>query len=386
MKKQISLFFLFLLSIAVVPSKAQEVLQLSLEPDKTTKRDVRFSSADPNASPIDAELLLNYDINTKELTLCVSPKSGSFDRVFIPTKAYGRESLRNAVRREMNGKFKMSRPFKQSIAFGIGPSVAADGANQKDYGNMGLPQEMFKVGDSFVVHYVVTNPDKALRIILRGITAVNTLETASGKIKYRFMSVASDFTIEVKVPNDPCKIRENADIVAEAKSLYDQIMTSHKELTKLAGMREKSKCEECKKQFMTEYPQRLRELKKRYEAVAAKCPTVDIYLNEIEIPLSDADSIKCQPKVFKDTSRILPTPCNGIEKSLKDGVNKMERNINRIIAGIDASTAKTECETLIIELDEKISLMDAKCKNKAEVKKLISSYDNLKTSYQSKVR
>ena len=86
MKKQISLFFLFLLSIAVVPSKAQEVLQLSLEPDKTTKRDVRFSSADPNASPIDAELLLNYDINTKELTLCVSPKSGSFDRVFIPQK------------------------------------------------------------------------------------------------------------------------------------------------------------------------------------------------------------------------------------------------------------------------------------------------------------
>ena len=369
---------LFLLIVASQGIFAQNREVLSFDKGRTTMtKEIQLQSSMANGLGINAELLLHYESSTRELTLRVTPSSGSYNKVFIPMKVYGRKSLKYAVRRELNGKTKLNKPYKKRLAYGIGPSISVSGATIIDAINSGMSNELLNVGEMLVLHLRVDNPDKAITIKMNSLSAVKVDTTAFRKTRYCFSYMADETWFEVTMPVEPCKLEEMKQLQSEAQALYNEINETHRELGLAVGKKEKSKCEECKEKFKNDYPQQLSNLRNRYTNIGAVCKTVDKYFENIEIVFQDAEILKCSGGVPP------PPECpSSIAKTIKDEVKKLDAVVDRIAAGKDVSNSKSEGESLIIRIEERISRLGEKCKNKPEFKSAINSFESTKQSFK----
>lgn len=393
MKKNILSFVMLLLALGGMRwTEAQEKETLTMTPGKTLKEEIELMSLS-DGGRIKVELTLNYEIAARELTLVLTPSGGDMDRVLVPMKAYGRESLRGAVRRELQGKIKMEKAFKRSMAMGLGPSISVEGATMVETNNWGLEQEMLKLHEPMVIHYRVLNTEGNVKVRIRSLAALNVMETASGKIKYRFRYMTKEYGVDVVVPNDPCKIQQNLYVIDDAQKLYEEVNKAHIELTRLAGQHERKGCEECKKKFQGEYAERLGVLRGRYEAVGVGCAVAERYLREIEITLNDADTIKCvgiggnsKRRDDKKVDKTKSVPCSSVVVKMNEGTKKLERSINKIAIGKNVTNAKLECEAVIDDIESIYIGLDSKCKGSEEVKRAKASYDRMKSAYMEAVK
>lgn len=390
MKKILSLLAISLFLLQLQSISAQTKQTLSFESGRSTmKYDIKMLSSQSDGESINTELILQYDRASRNLTMQLTPKKGSYDKVFIPTKLYGKSDLKMSVKHDLHGKPRFSRPFKNSLIFGIGPAVSYNGATAVDVSSGGLKNELFAPGESFSMHLRVDNPEKGLQIRLRGISAVKILETASGKMKYFFNYAVDEVVFDIKLPNDPCELDDVADIFSKARNLYNDALAEHRELSKAAGMKETTKCKKCKENFDKELLSRFSELKNRYTKINGKCAKVDKILNEINIVFLDADTIKCQsssyspitPKPGTGLNNTSPCPSN-ISSTLDSEVKKFDRLVSKISGGRGDINTRKECEALIMQFEERVAHLDEKCKSNKDVKKAINGFENLKQLYR----
>ena len=390
MKKTVFLLTLSFLLLHAHNVFAQGKQTLSFEPGRTTlKHDMKMLSSLADGESINAELLLQYDRSSQNLSLQITPKKGSYDKVFIPMKVYGKSDLKQSVKFTLRGKARFARPFKNGLVFGIGPAISYTGATAVDAVTGGLDKELLAPDEHMVLHLRVDNPEKGVQIKLRGISAVRMLESASGKMKYLFNYTVDDAVFDVKLPLDPCDIDEMAAIASDARSLYNDALAQHRELAKAAGMKETEKCKNCKDDFEKSLSLRLSALKDRYLKIGGKCAKVDKILNEIQVVFNDADTIKCQRKaivrnpVENNSKATAASPCpSNIASTLDNEVKKFDRLVSKISGGRGDINTRKECETLIMQFEERVAHLDEKCKSKQDVRKNIASFENLKQLYR----
>lgn len=387
-------FALFFLNVQVIFAQGKQVLTFE-SGRTTTKSDIQMRSYQVDDEVINVELTLGYEMNSRELTLCIIPKKGSYDKVFIPMKVYDKKGVKSAVRRELSGKTKMTGPFKSSLAFGIGPAVIVNGATIIENAAPGFKNEMLASGEQLVMHLRVDNPDKPLTIKLRNFSAVRTLETASGKIKYNFLYASDESVFEVKMPQEPCKIDAIVNLESQAKELYEKALASHTELAKAAGLKETSTCKSCKEKFDKDYREQLNNLRSSYSGVGVKCARLDKRIDEIANIINDADDIKCQKSVTpppqpstpstkpsKGGTTVVEQPKTDNFATLEKEVKQLERLVNKISGNRGDDKTRMECETTILKIKERISQLDEKTKNKPEYSKIIKSFQNLEQMYR----
>ena len=390
MKKLLSVlsFALFFLNAQVLFSQGKQVLTFE-SGRTTTKCDIQMRSFQVDDETINVELTLGYEMSTRELTLCIIPQKGSYDKVFIPMKIYDKNDVKASVRHKLGGKTQLSGPFKSSIIFDIGPAVVVNGATLIENATPDFKNEMLASGEQLVMHLRVDNPEKPVTIKLRNFSPVRTLETASGKIKYNFLYATDESVIEVKMPQEPCKIAAIINLETQAKELYDKASSNHNELAKAAGMKDTETCKSCKEKFEKEYQEQFNSLKHNYSNIGAKCARLDKILDEIAIIFNDADVIKCQKSVTPppppkgDGGVYPPEPPKPNYVSILDSeVKQLERLVNKISGNRGDNNTRTECETTILKIKERIASLDDKTKNKHEVSNIINSFQNLEQMYR----
>lgn len=403
MKKTLSIIALLMLGACFKTLVAQEKHTLTFEGGNTSLRtSLALKSSYADGQSINAEMVLLYDMASRDLTVQIIPKKGSYDRVFIPMKTYEMLDLKEVVRTGLNGKAKFERAFKSGMPFEVGPAVTVSGASVAEEVKTDIKSDMRAVDDALVLHYRVDSPDRPVILKLRGFTAVSMLETASGKNKYIFDYMADDSQFEIIVPVDPCKTEKIISIQSSTKALYDEALASHTELSKAAGMKEKEKCQACKEMFDNDYRNRLKELKSEYRQAGVTCSIVDRYIKEIEIAIHDADTISCprsgerraesrerraergERKVEKGEQKT-ETPTN-VAKIINDDVKKLDRLVDRIGAGKDVANAKREGLVIISQVEERIKLLDDKTKNKADVRSAIKSFGSTRKAFEAVIK
>lgn len=386
MRKKIFFFIISLILLYSEGVEAQMRQKLEFEPGHTAlKSDIQLRSSYMDGEYINTEVSLFYEMSSRELILSITPKWGSYDRVFMPMKVYGENELKSGVRRDLNGKPSMTSQFKRGLYFGIGPSVRYDGATATDVIAVGMKNEMFSVGQSLMLHLRVDNPEKAVLIKLSGISAVQLQETASGKIKYRFLYICDEMQLEVKVPVDPCKSDEVSRIASEANRLYNEVLDTHRRYAKAAGLKSYDECISCKEKFEKGFREQLSELKRQYNRLNASCPRVDKILDEIDVVFHDASTLDCQkrkptPPIITDRpGGVAPTPnIPNLSITLANDVKKLEGLVNKVIGNRNDANLRKSCNELILEFEERVHQMDEKSKNRPDIRKTLNSFDNIK--------
>lgn len=389
MKKILIVIVLLFIGSQYQTIVAQVKHTLSFEGGNTSLNgSLKLISSQTDGESVNVDYKLLYEMTSKELTLQITPQKGAYDKVFIPMKIYGKSDLKSAVRRELNGKPRISRAYKEAITFEVGPAVTASGASLTDVVNTNLKNEMYSPGESFVLHFRVDSPERPVNLRLRAFSAVSLLETASGKIKYSFAYLTDEVQLEFKIPNEPCKMENVVKLENAAKSLYNEALETHTKLAKAAGMKERDNCLSCKEKFNNDFRQRLTMLKDKYKSLGVTCSKVDKYLNEIAVAIHDADTIKCQASSGKEkgvspvTKKETPST-SSIAKTIREDVQKLDRLVDKIAAGKDVAKARRDGEMLIAQIEERINMLDEKSKNKPDVKSAINSFKNTKKSFDA---
>jgi hypothetical protein len=376
------LLMAFLLS--AITAKSQSYF---LQAGQTYKDNLTLKTIDGDGMPITAEISLYYDMQAKQLTLCLTPKQGAFDRVWFPMKSYLRESLKSAVKLELNGKLKMMRPFKRSITFGIGPVVYGNGFSIADSPSSGIKQELYKAGESFVTHLNVADPKLPISVKLRGITPIQTMETASGKIKYRFLYTVSDIDLTITLPSDPCKTQQNIQLYNDMKDLYEEINKVYTEMAKANGLREFATCKECKDKFENEYMNRKTELEARYAAASDRCSKVTKMMTEITNVFAEVNLIECKRasvSVDRPRGRAEHTgEASGTTlKIIEEGSKLLVKYTDKINSNIDVKETKKQGREKILELDRRIGSLSDRERNSKHGAEVIKGYESAKRLFE----
>lgn len=345
--------------------RAEQLLQL-----KCTEYDV-------DSVPVVAAW--TYDMVSQELVLELVMRRISYDRVWFPLRHYERQEVKEYTRHAMNGKYRTRRPFRRLAVFGLDCVFGCHNCEFINENINTMEQEMIANGGSGTYRFHVDNPKNPVRIVIRGAVPMTVVESASGRMKYRYYFVSDAIRIELEVPSDPCVLPQSINLLAEVKALYRQMDEEFEHLAQANGRKDRKGCLDCKARFEKEFSEQYARLKKRYDEMPLQCTTIGDELNSIQDILEDAGKIKCPAPVPPPTGE--RKVYSNVAKHIKAETRKLERCTNALRAKRGVESARTNGQKIIGQIDELISNLSSRDSSDPKVREAVRAYELAKDSF-----
>ena len=320
-----------------------------------------------------------YDMVSQDLVLELVMRRIGYDKVWLPLRHYERQEVKEYTRHTMNGKYRTRRPFRRLAVFGLDCVFSCHNCEFINEGINTMEQEMIANEGVGTYRFHVEDPKKPVRIVLRGAVPITVMESASGKMKYRYYFVSDAIRMELEVPSDPCLLPQNINLLSEVKALYRQMDEEYEHLAQANGRKDRKGCLDCKERFEKDFSKEYDKLQKRYEEMSLKCPAVGEELASIKDILDDAGRIKC-PVPPPPTVKEKKAPSN-VVKHLKAETRRLEKCTNAIRAKKGAEKASADGQKIISQVDDIVNNLGERDSKDPKVRDAVRAYQLAKDSF-----
>lgn len=369
--KKLRLFVSLIAFISIIPAHAQQIkLGQSVH-----RQEIILQSKESSMQPMTLVALFHYDISTKELTLSITPKTGAYDRLWVPMIGYDKASLKKATKK-MGAKFGMEKTFMHQVSFELQPAFLCSNCTPVDMSSSDFSHEFHDAENPVNCHFRVVDPMQPVVISIRTAVPVRIVETVWGKMKYRYQYVADNVQLTISVPSDPCLLPQNLALKEEVKLLYDELTDEDGTLRETIGREDKVGCTKCKERIANQYANQYREVVNRQNGMTVKCGEVEQYLNEIQDMLLFAEQAQCKSK----QSHIVPVKEN-IAKNINKEASTLQTYVNAIRRGRDVESYRRKGNELMARVDTMIGSLTATDLSSNDVKTAVETYKLAKSAF-----
>lgn len=371
--KKVLLFLVSFLAIALTNIKAQTIV---IDGEKQANQVFVTGSAGHDVEKIRMEVTANYNMESREITLLLTPKFEAYDYVWMPMSSYGYTKLKRELRQQLFVKFKETKLFKSQFETGVRPLFECKNCELNESGSSDLKHDVLKNGEGTVFHFKVQNPKQQVEVTLRNIIPILIKEKRFGKPRYVFQYVSDPVAIKIVVPNDPCLLRTNKNLLAESNSLNDKLNDQYEALSQARGRRDRKAFKEIKERFENDYKQQVKALLNKYDEQNNKCL-------EIKQLLDDCNEIL----MAVDTSQMrippIPTPTiDNVAKIFNDASVQLIQLTDAIRSGNNVATSRRTGGALIAEMDTKLNSLSHKDRSSLKNEKAINNYLKAKKGFE----
>ncbi len=371
--KKVLLFLVSFLAIALTNIKAQTIV---IDGEKQANQVFVTGSAGHDVENLRMEVTANYNMESREITLLLTPRFEVYDFVWMPMSSYGYTKLKRELRQQLFVKFKETKLFKSQFETGVRPLFECKNCELNESGSSDFKHDVLKNGEVTVFHFKVQNPKQQVEVTLRNIIPILIKEKRFGKPRYVFQYVSDPVAIKIVVPNDPCLLRTNKNLLAESNSLNDKLNDQYEALSQARGRRDRKAFKEIKERFDNDYKQQVKALLNKYDEQKNKCL-------EIKQLLDDCNEIL----MAVDTSqmRILPIPTptiDNVAKFFNDASVQLIQLTDAIRSGNNVAESRRTGGALIAEMDTKLNSLSHKDRSSLKNEKAINNYLKAKKGFE----
>lgn len=371
--KKVLLFLVSFLAIALTNIKAQTIV---IDGEKQANQVFVTGSAGHDVENLRMEVTANYNMESREITLLLTPKFEAYDFVWMPMSSYGYTKLKRELRQQLFVKFKETKLFKSQFETGVRPLFECKNCELNESGSSDLKHDVLKNGEGTVFHFKVQNPKQQVEVTLRNIIPILIKEKRFGKPRYVFQYVSDPVAIKIVVPNNPCLLRTNKNLLAESNSLNDKLNDQYEALSQARGRRDRKAFKEIKERVENDYKQQVKALLNKYDEQNNKCL-------EIKQLLDDCNEIL----MAVDTSQMrippIPTPTiDNVAKIFNDASVQLIQLTDAIRSGNNVAASRRTGGALIAEMDTKLNSLSHKDRSSLKNEKAINNYLKAKKGFE----
>lgn len=373
--KRVLLFLVFFLAIALTNIKAQTIV---IDGEKQANQVFVTGSAGHDVENLRMEVTANYNMESREITLLLTPKFEAYDFVWMPMSSYGYTKLKRELRQQLFVKFKETKLFKSQFETGVRPLFECKNCELNESGSSDLKHDVLKNGEVTVFHFKVLNPKQQVEVTLRNIIPISIKEKRFGKPRYVFQYVSDPVAIKIVVPNDPCLLRTNKNLLAESNSLNDKLNDQYEALSQARGRRDRKAFKEIKERFENDYKQQVKALLNKYDEQKNKCLEIKQLLDDCNEILMAVDTSQMRiPPI------IPPVPAiDNVAKIFNDASVQLIQLTDAIRSGNNVAESRRTGGALIAEMDTKLNSLSHKDRSSLKNEKAINNYLKAKKGFE----
>lgn len=373
--KRVLLFLVSFLAIALTNIKAQTIV---IDGENQANQVFVTGSAGHDVENLRMEVTANYNMESREITLLLTPRFEVYDFVWMPMSSYGYTKLKRELRQQLFVKFKETKLFKSQFETGVRPLFECKNCELNESGSSDFKHDVLKNGEVTVFHFKVQNPKQQVEVTLRNIIPILIKEKRFGKPRYVFQYVSDPVAIKIVVPNDPCLLRTNKNLLAESNSLNDKLNDQYEALSQARGRRDRKAFKEIKERFDNDYKQQVKALLNKYDEQKNKCLEIKQLLDDCNEILMAVDTSQMQ------ISHIIPPVpvIDNVAKIFNDASVQLIQLTDAIRSGNNVAASRRAGGSLIAEMDTKLNSLSHKDRSSLKNEKAINNYLKAKKGFE----
>ena len=381
MRKIILATLVAMLMVALPKLSYGQLIEVGDKP--VTHRVQLTGGASTLVSPPNIDLNMVFDDGNDLLTIEVVSRTPGGEAVWIPAGGLDRGDMKNYTRSELRMKCKMSRKFKQQIAFGVGQGLVFSNAR------MDAPAAAVLLcgGEKASYTVKVNNPDSPVEIKLVGLAATQIVESVSGGQSLKYEYVADDVALSVKVKVDPCRLAENQELKVKVEKLNACADSLSEELLIAKNRKDAGACRRIKGIFEDSIQVVYNEYLMSIGRVPQICTNIEDLLEFTADKIRMARMVKSTPT---STTPVTPPPpqTNVITtvNRLRDETHELEVCRDAIRAaqsrGADYSAEASRARAIIARTDGFINGLSPKTGSDSQVVSRKRSYEIVRQSIE----
>ena len=356
---------------------AQRTTNIAINDERSAKYTIEAGSAGQDVSNIQFDILVNYDMESRELTLVMTPQFDNYNMVWLPLSAYGYTKLNREVRQQLHGKFKQSKLFKIQFETGTKPLFDCQNCISDESVSSTLKHDIWKTGENVVYHFKVTNPRQHIYINLQNFIPISTRNSRFGKTKYVFQYISDPIQLDITVPSNPCSLTKNKSLLSDANKLFAEADSLFEKLANYRGLKDEKRFTETKNAIKGIINQRYQQIKATNDSQNLKCIDVQNLLNECKdiIEKTDAINVQISTSSFGVAAPDVATDFNKAAESLRMYTDAI-RSGNNVVA------SKRSGEELIAEMESKLKALSDKTRSSKKNDQAIKTYLIVKKGFE----
>lgn len=369
--------FIAMLTMVASSICAQRTTNIAINDERSAKYTIEAGLAEQDVSNIQFDILVNYDMESRELTLVMTPQFDNYNMVWLPLSAYGYTKLNREVRQQLHGKFKQSKLFKIQFETGTKPLFDCQNCISDESVSSTLKHDIWKTGENVVYHFKVTNPRQHIYINLQNFIPITTRNSRFGKTKYVFQYISDPIQLDITVPSNPCSLTKNKSLLSDANKLFAEADSLFEKLANYRGLKDEKRFTETKNAIKGIINQRYQQIKATNDSQNLKCIDVQNLLNECKdiIEKTDAINVQISTSSFGVAAPDVATDFNKAAESLRMYTDAI-RSGNNVVA------SKRSGEELIAEMESKLKALSDKTRSSKKNDQAIKTYLIVKKGFE----
>lgn len=389
--KKIATILLLMLATAIA-STAAKAQNVNIPQGKTVTLPCKLNSVSYGVDPTGTTFLLSYDMQSQEITLRIALERGEADHLWIPSKSYDDQMLKEAVDSKLSGKVSMDKAFKRVAVFGISPVFEYKNCKPVATKAVDIKEELYGRKDTALFRFTVDDPHSTVALTLRSLTPVKTTETASGRTRYTFMYVADKINLEITVPTDPCE--EDATLMAAniINTMADTLQAATEKMSQASKQHIRKDCLAQKRRMDEELLPRVDTLRTWYASLGIRCATTEAAMGLVDSIITVATDMQCPkaaPRILVPPTPptdpeppLMSRPIKEIVMAIKKHAEGVDKCIDNIRNNKDVDKNRTNGKRRISEANKYIDSLDDKAKEDPQVKSAIKMFESAVKSFR----